>query len=144
MPKSPTDDALRSFGQPPSLGEIEELARRIFDELPAAFTAPCRNIAIRVADFADDDTLREMAIESPFDLAGLYRGAPLTAKGANDFTQHLDMIFLYRRPMIDWWAEDDVPFEEVVRHLLIHEIGHHFGFSDEDMERIEQADNEDG
>jgi predicted Zn-dependent protease with MMP-like domain len=130
-------DALRPFGQPPSLDEVEELAHRVFAALPAAFTARCRGVAIRVLDFAEDEVLAEMGIESPFDLAGLYRGAPLTEKGAGDPGQSLDMVFLYRRPLLDWWAEDGMEFEDLVRHVLIHEIGHHFGFSDADMERIE-------
>jgi len=128
---------LRKFGPPPSRDEIEELAHRIFAGLPQAFTALCKGLAIRVLDYADDETLVEMQIESPFDLAGLYRGAPLTARGAADLTQHLDMVFLYRRALLDWWAEEDEDFEDLVRHVLIHEIGHHFGFSDDDMERIE-------
>jgi predicted Zn-dependent protease with MMP-like domain len=128
---------LRKFGRPPSLDEIEEMAHRVFAGLPAAFTARCQGVAIRVLDFADDATLAEMGIESPFDLAGLYRGAPLTARGAADLTQHLDMIFLYRRALLDWWAEENEDFEDLVRHVLIHEIGHHFGFSDDDMHRIE-------
>jgi predicted Zn-dependent protease with MMP-like domain len=128
---------LRNFGPPPSLDEIEELAHRIFAGLPQAFTAPCQGLAIRVLDFADDETLAEMQIESPFDLAGLYRGAPLTAQGAADVRQHLDMVFLYRRALLDWWAEDEAEFEDLVRHVLIHEIGHHYGLSDADMERIE-------
>src|SRR5690242_14551359 len=97
---------LRRFGPAPSLGELEELAQRIFAQLPKAFTARCQGLAIRVLDFAEDETLSEMGIESPFDLAGLYRGAPLTVKGAGDFAQALDMVFLYRRPLIDWWAEE--------------------------------------
>jgi predicted Zn-dependent protease with MMP-like domain len=128
---------LRKFGKPPSLDEVEEMAHRVFATLPEAFTARCKGVAIRVLDFADDATLNEMGIESPFDLAGLYRGAPLTARGASDITQHLDMVFLYRRALLDWWAEENEDFEDLVRHVLIHEIGHHFGFSDADMERIE-------
>ena len=128
---------LRKFGRPPSLDEIEEMAHRVFAALPAAFTARCQGIAIRVLDYADDETLAEMGIESPFDLAGLYRGAPLTERGAADLAQHLDMVFLYRRALLDWWAEEDEDFEHLVRHVLIHEIGHHFGFSDDDMDRIE-------
>ena len=134
------DPDLRRFGAPPSLDEIEEIAHRVFAALPAAFTARCEGLAIRVLDFAEDETLAEMGIDSPFDLAGLYRGAPLTQKGAGDFAQALDMVFLYRRPLLDWWAEEGIEFEDLVRHVLIHEIGHHFGFSDDDMERIESGD----
>jgi predicted Zn-dependent protease with MMP-like domain len=130
-------DDLRAFGTPPSLAEIEELAHRIFATLPGAFTAPCQGLAIRVLDFADDETLKEMGIESPFDLAGLYRGAPLTVQGAADLRQHLDRVFLYRRALLDWWIEDETDLEDLVRHVLIHEIGHHYGLSDADMERIE-------
>jgi len=115
------------------------MAHRIFAGLPQAFTARCQGLAIRVLDFAEDETLAEMEIESPFELAGLYRGAPLTAQGATDLRQHLDMVFLYRRALLDWWAEEGTVFEDLVRHVLIHEIGHHFGFSDADMERIEAA-----
>ncbi len=113
------------------------MAHRVFAALPAIFTARCQGLAIRVLDFADDATLAEMEIESPFELAGLYRGAPLPTRGVADVTQHLDMVFLYRRALLDWWAEDAMDFEELVRHVLIHEIGHHFGFSDADMECIE-------
>jgi predicted Zn-dependent protease with MMP-like domain len=130
---------LRRFGAPPSIDELAEIAHRVFATLPTAFTARCQGLAIRVLDFPEDETLAEMAIDSPFDLAGLYRGAPLTAKGAGDFAQALDMVFLYRRPLLDWWAEEDMELEDLVRHVLIHEIGHHFGFSDADMERIESG-----
>jgi predicted Zn-dependent protease with MMP-like domain len=131
------DSDLRRFGAAPSLGEIEEIAQRVFAELPGVFTARCQGLAIRVLDFAEDDVLAEMGIDSPFDLAGLYRGAPLTEKGAGDFAQSLDMVFLYRRPLLDWWSEEGIALEDLVRHVLIHEIGHHFGFSDDDMDRVE-------
>jgi predicted Zn-dependent protease with MMP-like domain len=134
-----TQDPLRRFGPPPTAGEIEELARRILATLPPALLAHCEGLAIRVEDFADDEILEEMEIDSPFDLAGLYRGSPLPVKGAGATAQHLDTVLLFRRAMLDWWAEDEMPFEDLVRHLLIHEIGHHFGFSDADMERIERA-----
>jgi predicted Zn-dependent protease with MMP-like domain len=134
-----SSDGLRRFGPPPTAGEIEECARRVLATLPPALLAHCQHLAIRVEDFADDETLAETGIESPFDLAGLYRGSPLPVKGAGETAQHLDTVLLFRRPMLDWWAEDEMPFDDLVRHLLIHEIGHHFGFSDADMERIEQA-----
>ena len=136
------DSELRHFGTPPTLDELAEIAHRVFAALPAAFTARCEGVAIRVLDFPEDETLAEMGIDSPFDLAGLYRGAPLTQKSAGDFAQTLDMVFLYRRPLLDWWTEEEMALEDLVRHVLIHEIGHHFGFSDEDMERIEAAASE--
>jgi predicted Zn-dependent protease with MMP-like domain len=136
------DGDLRRFGLPPSIDEVAEIAHRVFDALPAAFTARCQGVAIRVLDFPEDETLAEMGIDSPFDLAGLYRGAPLTQKSAGDFAQGLDMVFLYRRPLLDWWAEEDMEFEDLIRHVLVHEIGHHFGLSDDDMERIEAAHDE--
>ncbi len=114
------------------------MAQRVFAALPAAFTERCRGLAIRVLDFPEDETLAEMGIDSPFELAGLYRGAPLTRKAAGDFAQAMDLVFLYRRPLLDWWAEEDLELEELVRHVLVHEIGHHFGLSDADMERIEE------
>lgn len=125
-------------GKPPSLAEIEAIAQRAFDRLPQMLAAQCRGIAFRVEEFPDDDTLVEMGIDSPFDLAGLYRGTPLTAKSGSDVMQDVDMVLLYRRPLLDWWVEDEMDFEDLVRHVLIHEIGHHFGFSDDDMERIER------
>jgi predicted Zn-dependent protease with MMP-like domain len=127
----------RRFGTPPSLAEIEAIARQAFERLPAILAARCRGIAIRIEDFADEETLSGMGIESPFDLAGLYRGTPLTAKTGGDVATDVDMVLLYRRALLDWWAEDEVELEDLVRHVLVHEIGHHFGFSDDDMERIE-------
>ena len=137
MTDRPEPGGLRDFGTPPTIDELAEIAHRVFAALPVAFTAPCQGLAIRVLDFPEDETLAEMGIDSPFDLAGLYRGAPLTQKGAGDFAQVLDMVFLYRRPLLDWWVEEETELEDLVRHVLIHEIGHHFGFSDADMERIE-------
>jgi predicted Zn-dependent protease with MMP-like domain len=131
------ESELRRFGPPPNIDEIAEIAQRVFGALPETFTARCQGVAIRVLDFPEGETLAEMGIDSPFDLAGLYRGAPLTQKGAGDFAQVLDMVFLYRRPLLDWWAEEDMAFEDLIRHVLVHEIGHHFGLSDDDMERIE-------
>jgi predicted Zn-dependent protease with MMP-like domain len=139
--RSPSDPvARRDFGPPPSLGEIEVIAARVFAGLPTAFTALCRNLVIRIEDFPDDDVLAEMGIESPFDLAGLYQGVPLTQQEISSPRPALDMVFLYRRPLLDWWCEEGRDLEALIRHVLIHEIGHHFGFSDDDMDRIEAAD----
>ena len=99
----------------------------------------CEGLVIQVVDFADDETLDEMGIESEFDLLGLFRGRGLTDRGANDETGQLpNMIWLYRRPLLDYWCDGDDPLEAVVTHVLVHEIGHHFGLSDADMEAIER------
>jgi predicted Zn-dependent protease with MMP-like domain len=127
------------FGLPPSLAQMEEMAARVYAELPPAFTALCRNLVIRVEEFPDDEVLTEMGIDSPFDLAGLYQGVPLTQQEISNPRPAIDMVFLYRRPLLDWWCEEERDLETLIRHVLIHEIGHHFGFSDEDMERIEGA-----
>jgi predicted Zn-dependent protease with MMP-like domain len=96
-------------------------------------------VVIRVEDFPDEETEEEMELESPFDLLGLYRGVALTQKSVTSPGGEIDMIFLYRRPILDYWCETGEDLRHVVRHVLIHEIGHHFGFSDEDMDRLEAA-----
>ena len=112
-----------SFSTPPAIEVFEALAREAFATIPDHIREVLGDVVIRVQDFPDDDTLEEMDCESPFDLLGLYRG--------------VDMIYLYRRPILDYWCETGDDLAHVVRHVLIHEIGHHFGFSDDDMERIE-------
>ena len=119
----------------PTREEIERLAAEAFLTIPAELRRHVENIVFRVEDFPDEDVEREMELESPFDLLGLYRGISLPRRGANMTTN--DMIYLYRRPLIDYWAETGEPLGDIIRHVVIHEIGHHFGFSDEDMERIE-------
>jgi predicted Zn-dependent protease with MMP-like domain len=125
------------YSQPPSLADIEEIAQAAFAGLPAVLTARCQGLVIRVEDFADEEILADMGIESPFDLAGLYQGVPLTEQEISHFRPAIDMVFLYRRPLLDWWCEEELDLDALVRHVLVHEIGHHFGFSDADMERIE-------
>ena len=95
-------------------------------------------VAIRVEEFPDRETLRDMELESPFDLLGLYVGVPFGEKSVTTTAQHPDMIFLYRRPILDYWCETGEDLAHIVRHVLIHEIGHHFGFSDDDMEALER------
>jgi predicted Zn-dependent protease with MMP-like domain len=126
--------------QAPSLAEMEDLARTAFERLPDAFRALCRDLVIRVDDFPDDKTLREMGFESEFDLLGLFRGIGL-AQGPATFQtgQFPNMIWLYRRPILDYWAEHEETLGHLVTHVLVHEIGHHFGLSDDDMEAIEAA-----
>ena len=97
------------------------------------------DVIIRVEDFPDEEIEKEMALESPFDLLGLYRGVALPGQSVLSPRADIDMIFLYRRPLLDYWCETGEDLVAVVRHVLIHEIGHHFGFSDDDMERIENS-----
>jgi predicted Zn-dependent protease with MMP-like domain len=121
----------------PSLADIEALATDAWDRLPAEFRQLCRDIVFRVEDFATDEILDELEIESPFDLMGLYKGVSLDRKSVLDQSLEPDMVFLYRRAIIDYWAESDEMLGHLVTHVLVHEIGHHFGLSDADMEAIE-------
>ena len=122
----------------PSLAEFEQLAEAAFTALPAEFRRLCDGVTIRIEDFPDEETLREMACASPFDLLGLFRGVGLAQGAATLETgQFPNMVWLYRRPILDYWAEHDETLGHLVTHVLIHEIGHHFGLSDADMEAIE-------
>ena len=121
----------------PSLADIEALAADAWDRLPAEFRKLCRDLVFRVEDFATDDILDEMEIESPFDLMGLYKGVSLDRKSVLDQSLEPDMVFLYRRGIIDYWAESEESLGHLVTHVLVHEIGHHFGLSDADMDAIE-------
>ena len=122
----------------PSLDEMEELARQTVETLPAAFRDSARQVAIRVADFADDDTLAEMEMEA-FELTGLYEGVPLTEKSNWDVPQGPDTVWLFRRPILDEWAErGNITIAELVTHVTIHEFAHHFGWSDDDIAAIDQ------
>ena len=121
----------------PSLADIETLAERALASIPDAFKRHLGPLVIRVEDFPDEETEAAMELESPFDILGLYRGVALPHKSVTDPRAQIDMVFLYRRPILDYWCETGEDLAAVVRHVLIHEIGHHLGFSDEDMERIE-------
>jgi predicted Zn-dependent protease with MMP-like domain len=122
---------------PPSLETIETLAQTALDSLPEAFARNVKDVLIRVEEFPDAETEREMELESPFDLLGLYRGGSISGREGSNPSLFPDMIHLYRRPILDYWCETGEDLGHVVRHVLIHEIGHHFGFSDADMEAIE-------
>ena len=126
--------------QAPSLADMEEIANAAFERLPESFRALCVGLVIRVEDFPDDETLRDLDCESEFDLLGLFRGIGL-AQGspAAETGQFPNMIWLYRRPILDYWAEHEETLGHLVTHVLVHEIGHHFGLSDADMEAIEAA-----
>jgi predicted Zn-dependent protease with MMP-like domain len=124
--------------RPPSAAEIEALAERAVKTIPERLRRHLGPLVIRVEEFPDEETEAEMGLESPFDLLGLYRGVALPLKTVSAAQQEPDMVFLYRRPILDYWCEGEETLDAVVRHVLIHEIGHHLGFSDEDMERIER------
>lgn len=130
-----------SAQQAPSLDDFETLASRAFDTLPAEFRALTGDIIFVVQDFPDEDVIRDMELESDFDILGLFQGPELSDHLANRGHANPTMILLYRRPILDYWAEHHEQLGDVVRHVLVHEIGHHFGLSDEQMEAIEAAAN---
>jgi predicted Zn-dependent protease with MMP-like domain len=123
----------------PSLAEIEVMAHEIFERLPKAFRDLCVGVIIRINDFPTDEVLDEMGAESEFDLLGLFHGVGLPHQSHSDVARLPNMIWLYRRPILDYWAEHDETLDRIVRHVLVHEIGHHFGLSDHDMAAIEAA-----
>ena len=126
-----------AYSTPPTLDDIEAMARWALATIPFDLRRHTTNLVIRVEDFVDADTEDEMELESPYELLGLYRGVSLNDKSISVSSQDLDMVFLYRRPILDYWCETGEDLAHLVRHVLIHEIGHHFGMSDEDMEFIE-------
>jgi len=123
----------------PSLDDFEALARDAYAGLPEEFRALAGDIVFRVDDFPDDEVVKEMELESDFEILGLFQGPDLAARDAGNALANETMIFLYRRPILDYWAEHEEKLGDIVRHVLIHEIGHHFGLSDEDMHEIEEA-----
>ena len=130
----------RTIGTAPSAAEIEAMARAAIERLPEAFRRHLGDIVLRVEDFAGEEVLADLGIEDPFDLTGLYEGIALTERSIEHSGTMPDRIFLYRRALLDEWAErGDVTFEELIVHVLVHEVGHHFGLSDEDMHALEEA-----
>ena len=124
----------------PSQDAFEVLAQAAFDRLPEEFRALCSDVIFNVTEFPEDDVLKELEAESPFDLLGLFQGYGLAQQGAAPHTGQMpNMVFLYRRPILDYWAEHEETLGDIVTHVLVHEIGHHFGLSDEDMAAIEAA-----
>lgn len=128
---------MRPFGPPPSAAEIEALARQAMARLPEPFAGHVRNLVLAVEEFADEETLAELGLDDPFELTGLYSGRPLTEKSVEDSGSLPDRVILYRRAILDEWAADGEELEHLVAHVLIHELGHHFGFSDHDMHALE-------
>ena len=130
----------RTFGTAPSLDEIEALARAALARLPEPFSSHLGDIVLRVEDFADAETLAELGIEDPFELTGVYEGLPLGDKHSGISGALPDRIRLFREPILDEWiSRGDETLEHLVAHVLIHEVGHHFGLSDADMEALEEG-----
>ena len=123
----------------PSLAELEVLADEILTHLPRRFRELCADVVIQVDDFPTDEVLDQMGAESEFDLLGLFQGVGLPFRSESSPVQMPNMIWLYRRPILDYWAEHEESLGAIVKHVLIHEIGHHFGLSDADMHSIERA-----
>ena len=122
----------------PTLADLEVIADKAYAALPDAFRARCEGLVIRIDDFPDEETLNDMECETEFDLLGLFRGSGLAQSEAfAQSGQFPNMIWLYRLPILDYWAEHDETLGAIIRHVLVHEIGHHFGLSDDDMERID-------
>ncbi|SDC14853.1 Predicted Zn-dependent protease, minimal metalloprotease (MMP)-like domain [Sphingomonas sp. YR710] len=131
---------MMSEGQtlPPDADRIEAIARATIARLPAAFAEHLGDVVLRIEEMADDEVLAELGIEHPLDLTGLYTGRPVGEKSVSDIAAMPDMIHLYRRAIIDEWIDTDVALEALVAHVVIHEIGHHFGLSDADMHALEE------
>jgi predicted Zn-dependent protease with MMP-like domain len=123
----------------PSLAAFEVLAGDVFRHLPKGFRDLCSNVVIQVDDFPSRDVMRRMGIKSPYGLLGLFHGVGLPFRSESAPMQMPNMIWLYRRPILDYWADHDETLGAIVKHVLVHEIGHHFGLSDDDMHAIERA-----
>ncbi len=136
MPMTPPRPS--RFGTPPSLDDIERIARRALQSLPTRFRRAVGDVAVRVEDLADDGVAADLGLESAWDLTGLYHGTPLTERSVSAPPRTPDLVFLYRLPILSEWVETGEDLERLVASVLIHEIGHHFGFSDADIEALER------
>ncbi len=123
----------------PDAAAIERLAEQAIARLPAHFRRHLTKVVLRVEEFADDEVLDQLGIEDPFELSGLYTGRPMSEETSWASGELPPMVHLYRRPLLDEWVETGVALEDLITHVIVHEIGHHFGFSDADMHRIEEA-----
>ena len=130
---------MRRFEIPPSADEMEAIARRALLSLPEPFAGHLRDVVLLIEEFADDETLDAMGIEDPFDLTGIYEGIPLTERSVDQSGILPDKIRLFRRPILDEWAGGEDTLEHLIAHVLVHEVGHHFGLSDADMHALEEA-----
>ncbi len=130
----------RTFGLPPLADEIEMMARGALARLPAEFARHLGDVVLRVEEFASDEVLADLGIDNPFELSGLYEGIALTQRSIEHSGTMPDRIFLYRRALLEEWADrGDVTLEDLVVHVVIHEVGHHFGLSDDDIHALEDA-----
>jgi len=123
----------------PDAAEIERLAEAAIARMPDHFRRHLEGVVLQVDEFAAEDVLDQLGIEDPFDLSGLYSGRPIGEQSSTLSGELPAMIHLYRRPLLDEWAESGVSLEELVTHVIVHEVGHHFGFSDADMHAIEDS-----
>lgn len=123
--------------QAPTAAEIEALAREVLQRMPVPFAAHLENIVLVVEEFADEETLAELEIEDPFGLTGLYHGQPVGEKGSTQSGAMPDRIHLYRRPILDEWCDTGDTLKALITHVVVHEVGHHFGLSDKDMHALE-------
>ncbi len=136
MSKIPAWGALAA----PSLADFEALAKIAFDELPEPFRDLAGDVVFRISDFADEEALQGLGVEDAFELTGLYEGVDLGRRSVLDQARLPSTVYLYRRPILDEWAErGDLSLQELVTHVLVHEIGHHFGLSDDDIHAIEDS-----
>lgn len=140
----PMSRLIPHFNIAPTAHDLETIAQTAFAEIPEILRHCASDVVIRIEEFPDDEIITEMELETPYEVLGLYHGVALTERSIMDMaTMGLDMIYLYRRPILDYWCETGEDLTAIVKHVLIHEIGHHFGFSDEDMDRIEDEAEDD-
>jgi predicted Zn-dependent protease with MMP-like domain len=139
MIDTPSDPLAWRPVKAPSLAEVELLAVDVFQRLPRRFRDLCADLVIQVDDFPTDEVLDHMGAESEFDLLGLFQGVGLPFRAESAPMQMPNMVWLYRRPILDYWAEHDETLGDIVKHVLVHEIGHHFGLTDADMETLEAS-----
>ncbi len=130
---------MRVFGTAPSLDEIAAIGEATLARMPTELRQAMAGVTLMVQDFPEDAVLQDMGLDSPFELLGLYTGVDIVRRGDGFTAEDIDRIFLYRQPILAYWAEGEETLEHLVRHVVIHEIGHHFGFSDADMHALEEA-----
>jgi predicted Zn-dependent protease with MMP-like domain len=139
MNETPSDPLVFRLLKAPSLAEVEALATEAFQRLPAGFRKLCEGLIIHVEDFPTEEVLNDLRVESEFDLLGLFQGVGLPFRSESAPPAMPNMVWLYRRPILDYWAEHEETLGSVITHVLVHEIGHHFGLSDADMEALEAS-----